>query len=136
MSLKSFMRYLKGLVNRRTEEKGTELESHYKIAEDDVYVTVVIGDGNVGNSTVKLDGTLLQMGEIDHLKVGDGPELIGKVLSIRTRNTHTNNQTDWTSTSYFLEGGQEEKADTLKEQVENPGDTILYTAIYEFVEEE
>jgi hypothetical protein len=111
---------------------STELRISYKVPTDIVKLKVVIGDEQIGSSVVRLNGDLLQMGDIDNLELGLGLDIREKILTIKSIVADVNDRTNHTSITYKLYGGQEDESHTLQETVPNDGDSIVYRAEISF----
>ncbi|HEV8356002.1 MAG TPA: hypothetical protein VGQ17_04455 [Gemmatimonadales bacterium] len=104
----------------------------YQVAKDDVLLTVVIGEQQLGSSIVWLDDNVLKEGDVDKLKVGKGSALVGHRVTIKTVVTDTNDMTDRTSTTIILEGGTAPAEHTLSVDVDENGDSAIYRSKVEF----
>jgi len=79
--------------------------NNYTVINDkQVHLTVTIGNGQLGSTTVKLDGETKINGNIDD-DLGTGEVLTGKVLLINTTVNKANNSTNNASVTYNLTGG-------------------------------
>jgi len=111
----------------------TKLEEDYGVIENKVVqLTVIIGQGHYGSSTVKLNDENIFIGEnIKDLDIGEGQDISGKTLSIRTKVTVTNPNTNLTSVSYVLKGGKEDETFDLEETATNK--TVDYSASFNLI---
>lgn len=104
----------------------------YVVAKDDVFLSVVIGEQQLGTSVVKLDGKVLKEGAVKKLKIGSGPKLVGSTLTIKSVVTDINDQTNRTSVTLTLEGGVVDAVHTLSVEVDDNGDSAIYRTEVEF----
>lgn len=107
---------------------GVKLETMYEVVADKVYLTIIIGEKQIGSSLVKLNNEILQMGDIKNLEIGLGSDIAGKTLITKTVVTDVNDQTNRTSVSYFLKGGKTDKDFSLDATVAEEGASIIYRA--------
>ena len=105
----------------------------YAVGKGDVFLTVVIGERQLGTSLAKLDGKLLMKGAIKKLKVGKGPGLAGSVLTMKSVVTDINDMTNRTSITIHLEGGAAPASHTLAIEVDQNGDSAIYRVQVDFV---
>jgi hypothetical protein len=82
-----------------------DLISDYPVSTGEVRLKIVIGDAQIGSSVVKLGRKVIARGDIDNLLVGNGPELPGRKLNIKTMVNDVNPQTDRTDVLYIVKGG-------------------------------
>ena len=109
------------------------LEFAYAVADAPVFLTVVIGDGQIGGSAVKLGDTLIgKPGAIKNRRIGNGPDLLERELSIKTLVSDINDLTNWTSVTYKLTGGPPQTPVTARFRVANNGDGVLYRTTFRF----
>ncbi len=93
------------------------------------FLTIVFGNGQVGNSTFKdIDGQY-HTGAIVNIKIGTGAKLEGKFILIGSIVTDTNPKTNWTSISYYI---NDKELDTFSEEVEDDNGSIYYTTFIKF----
>ncbi len=109
------------------------LQERYVVADGNVTLRVLIGYAQRGVSTATLDGSQLATGTIDGLRLGLGPTLVGKRLSVVTSVTKVQHTTNETSVQYVLSGGVEERHYDLTATVEHEGDTVTYVAEFDLV---
>ena len=94
------------------------------------YLTIVFGDGQVGNSTFKdIDGQY-HTGAIVNIKIGTGAKLESKFILIGSIVTDTSPKTNWTSISYYI---NDECIETYSEEVEEHNGSIYYTTTIKFM---
>lgn len=98
-----------------------------------IRISAVIGDGQLGDSAVWVDTTLLTTGDINHFDVGSAAQLRGHALKFRSIASDLNPMTNRTSVTYFLSGGTTDDEYTLTKQVVNDGDSVVYEATFQLV---
>lgn len=104
------------------------LVEDYEVADGDVTISVVVGQGQRGYTSVSHDGLELGHGPtITELAIGDGAVIRGTELRVSTTVTDTNPNTNLTSVTYTLKGGREDRTYRLMYEVEESG-TIRYYA--------
>jgi len=104
----------------------------YEVADDQtLYLTVIIGDGQVGASVVKLETQILGTHDIEDLEIGEGSEIRSKRLYVKTMVTDINDLTNWTSVTYRLSGGMEDLERTEEIRVDNDGDAAFFRARFD-----
>jgi hypothetical protein len=100
-----------------------------------VSLSVTIGDGQIGGSSIQLDGKAFgPVGEIVDLPLGDAAELRGHTLLVRTGVIDINKLTNSTTVSYDMNGAR--SGGLLSGgsvSVEHEGDAVLYEALIRFV---
>ena len=97
-----------------------------------VRLTVVIGDGQLGGSSLQLDGKPLgPTGDITDERIGTRAALHGKSLEVRTLVADVNLQSNWASVTYDLVG-----VDTAREvarhRVKTDGNAVLFCTTFHF----
>lgn len=107
------------------------LETTYEVGDGDVSLAVIIGDGQIGTSIVRLDQKEIARGDFEGRPIGAGAELAGKELLIKTVVTDVNESTDHTSVTYMLSGGPREQRFSLHAMVPNAGESIIYRAFFD-----
>jgi len=110
------------------------LTTTYTVGTGDVFLTIVVGEAQLGSSVVKLGGKEIGRGEIKELKLGTGSQLAGKKISVKTVVTDTNDKTNHTSVRYALTGGVAEARHDLSIDVDQEGESVIYRIEIEFVE--
>jgi hypothetical protein len=107
------------------------LKDSYVVADDEVKLTVEIGEGQKGFVEVLLDGMPIGQGDgITDLPIGPGPKLGGRKLRVTSTVTDTNKDTNNTSVTYTLKGGRQTQSYHSRYEVEAPGGTVDYDAIF------
>lgn len=94
------------------------------------YLTIIFGNGQVGNSTFKdIDGQY-HTGAIVNIKIGTGAKLEGKSILIGSIVTDTNPNSNWTSVTYLI---NDEELETYDAEVEDDNGSIYYTTLINFI---
>lgn len=107
------------------------LREAYELADGDVRLSVVVGEGQRGFIEVLLDGAPLEHGhEITTLRVGAGSELAGRKLRVTATVTDTNTSTNRTSVTYTIRGGERTRSWTVQHEVDTEGETVDYDALF------
>ena len=97
-----------------------------------VTLTVIIGDGQLGGSVMKLNGTPLDLrGDIVRAPIGDAADLDGRVLEVRTLVADVNLQSNWTSITYNFSNATPATV-TADHKVGQDGAAVLYTTLFRF----
>ena len=104
---------------------GTTLVEDYAVAAGRVTLSVLVGDGQMGTSVVRLDQEQLAIGDITDLAIGRGPDIAGKQLFVKTVVTDVNDKTNHTSVRYELQGGKADKNFDLAESVDQECGSII-----------
>jgi len=112
---------------------ATKLETSYPVNSNDVYLTVIIGEAQLGSSSVTLDSEILCTGEIKDLKIGNGNDIKGKMLRVKSIVSDINDNTNRTSIIYRFKGGKADTEYLLEETVSQDGDSIIYRAYIKFI---
>jgi len=107
------------------------LRDSYVVAEGLVTLDVEVGEGQKSFVEVLLNGTPIASGAaIKALSVGQGSAIAGKKLRITTTVTDTNTNTNRTSVTYTLKGGKATQTFKSAHEVDSPGGTVDYDAIF------
>ena len=109
------------------------IKETYSVNGGEVLLTIIIGDAQVGGSAVMLSGTIIGEGNITHLKLGKAEELKDKKIKVKTVVADINDQTNNTSVTYILEGGHSRLEKPVTSQVDNDGDSMVYSATFKMV---
>ena len=97
-----------------------------------VALSITIGDGQLGGSSLKLNGIPLDAeGDIQDLVLGDGTSLDGNELEVRTLVADVNLQSNWTSVTYALTG-VDKPSETADHKVKVDGNAVLYRTTFFF----
>ena len=95
-------------------------------------LTVTIGDGQLGGSSMKLAGKAIgPTGDIAKVRIGTQAALRGKDLEIRTLVSDVNLQGNWTSVTYDLTGVDTAR-EVAKHRVTTDGNAVLYRTTFHF----
>lgn len=101
-----------------------------------VFITVTIGEGQVGGTTIIFDGNSIgpANGEITNLQVGNaGDNLQYKLLICTTDVRDINTATNKTSVTYTLSGGEQEQEFPFTIDVDQQGGFAMYSITFAFV---
>ncbi len=99
---------------------------------ESVALTITIGDGQLGGSSLKLNGEPLDVqGDVEELVIGDAQTLAGNELEVRTLVADVNLQSNWTSVTYEF-SGVVERAETAEHKVKVDGNGVLYRTTFFF----
>ena len=86
------------------------LHTNYKVATSDITVTVVVGNGQRGNTLVAVDSEELANGpNVTSLAIGKGTDLAGKTLTLLTTVSQTNTSTPDAVVTYRVRGGAQDR---------------------------
>jgi hypothetical protein len=97
-----------------------------------VRLTVIIGDGQLGGTALKLDDVPIGMpGDVKNQPIGDAVSLDGRTLEVRTLVADVNLQSNHTSVTYVLTGVAEEPL-TLTHLVAEHGNAAFYDTFFRF----
>jgi hypothetical protein len=111
---------------------ATTLNDVYAVGSGSVTLTVIIGNAQIGASRVKLDGKEIDRGQIEDLIVGNGPQIIGKTLSIKSAICDVSDKTNVLTVRYTLKGGKSDKNFDLEDSVAIEGDSLVFRATIGF----
>ncbi len=113
--------------------KPIAVEDEYAVSEDEVRLTVLVGDRQYGTSMVFLEDELVANGDIDSLPLGKAPGLVGKAASIYTVVTDVRNKKNEMSVTWILTGGPK-KLTVEREATTSKGfGSQMFKAVFEFV---
>ena len=96
--------------------------------DQEISLSIVVGDAQIGSSYVQLDGDKKGEGQISDLALGAGQEVKGKTLAVKSVVTDVNDATNNTSITYRV-GGQELSQTAT---VDQEGDSVIYRATLQF----
>jgi hypothetical protein len=100
----------------------------------EVHLTVTVGDGQVGGSSVLWKGEIIGEGIIDNLKIGgSGETLKFKTFRCTTRIKDSNPLTNRSSVTYNLRGGQNEREYLFEAEMSSDGAYATYSITFVFV---
>ncbi|PYO83085.1 MAG: hypothetical protein DMD65_06815 [Gemmatimonadetes bacterium] len=92
------------------------LKTNYKVATSDITVTVVVGNGQRGNTLVAVGSEELANGpNITNLVIGNGSDVAGKALTLLTTVSQTNTSTPDAVVTYRVRGGAQDRDYQLQE---------------------
>ncbi len=113
--------------------KPISVEDEYPVSRGLVRLTVLVGDRQYGTSMVFLGEELLANGDIDSVPLGNGPELVGREISIYTVVTDVRNKKTDMSVNWVLTGGPE-KLTIEREATTSKGfGSQMFKAVFDFV---
>jgi hypothetical protein len=102
------------------------LEDTYQVSDDPVTLHIRIGNAQLGQSRVTLDGQLVASGALDSIPLGDGPAVAGKLLHVVTVVVAVNPATQSSPLTYTLTGGPSERALTVTGQASSDGRVVRF----------
>lgn len=98
-----------------------------------VKLTIAIGDGQLGGSSLKLDGEPVgPIGDVVGVAIGTASKLDGSQLEVRTLVADVNLQSNMTDVTYDFTG-VEERSETLEHRVLDDGNAVIYIVTFTFV---
>jgi hypothetical protein len=118
---------------RREVPMPSTLTGAYRVADGDVRLRIVVGNGQFGWSTVLLGSQRIAEGRHVDALLGSGPELRGRVLLVTTDVRDVQPGTDHVSVAYRFTGGRQPKMWTLDEQLEEGG-SFQRQAVFTFTD--
>lgn len=101
-----------------------------------VYLTVTVGDSQVGGTTVIFNGQSIgpSNGDINNLQIGSaGDNLQFKLLACTTNIKDINTATNHTSVTYTLTGGEESQDFPFAIDASQNGGFAMYSITFAFV---
>jgi hypothetical protein len=114
------------------------LNEKYAVAIRDVYLTVTIGEGQQGRSSVLLNAReiLRTSPPIGALLLGPGPDLASGKLTVRTVVNDVVATTNRMSVTYKLSDGKSSEEFISNGRVASENDYLIFEANFSFVQEE
>lgn len=111
-----------------TEEIVVSETREYNIdSRAPIYLTIKIGDAQVGGTAVSLDGNNIAEGVINNLMIGKtGDDLSNGILNCLTKVKQSNPATMRNSVTYTLTGGVAPKEYPFEGKFSQPGNTAIY----------
>jgi hypothetical protein len=109
------------------------VQGEYRVGHADVTLRIVVGEGQIGTSLVRLDDRDIASGAIAMVRIGAGSELAGRRLRVATTVTDVQRLTNRTSVRYVLSGGPEDATFDAAAKVDEDGGSIHYAARFDFV---
>ena len=100
------------------------LDQEFKLSGEDVFLTILIDNAQIGTSKAEVNEEELARGEIENLKLGSN--LKGKVLRVKTVVTDVNDNTNKMRVRYKIHDGNSESEIALTSTVENEGDSEIF----------
>ena len=105
-----------------------------KSSDAEVRLSVEVGDGQVGGTSLLLDRTILGSGgAVNNVLIGTCKELRFKTLRCTTRVHDVNVLTNKTSVTYEFTGGVEDKEFPYQVEVNEEGGYATYSIAFIFV---
>lgn len=101
--------------------------------DEQVFLTITIGNAQIGGSVVKFKGssTIIGKGEIKNLKLGSGMDLSGRALKVATNILDVNEQTNGIVVTYFFHACTPQVT-VFHDTVDNDGDIFSYQIDFNF----
>lgn len=112
---------------------GCFLKTDYAVGLGSLYLTIFIGDAQLGTSVVSLNGNKIAEGVINNLLIGGSTQLKGKSLNVKTIVSDVSDKTNHTSVTYLMSGGLRDTEYKLEATVAVEGDSIVYKAEFNFI---
>jgi len=112
------------------------INQDYKVIDsNDITLSLVIGEEQAGWFAVFLDGEFLVDGKtkIQNFSLGNGSDIKSKTLLIRATVLDINPDTNRTSVTYSLSGGESNLTITAEMTVDNDNDPAFYSAEFKLV---
>jgi len=107
-------------------------EEDYKIADDIIRLSVVVGERQYGTSIVFFDDEAIANGDIDELPLGEGPALEGKAVEVYTMVTDVRDNTDDMSVSWILTGGKKKLIATESSSASKKFGSQMFKGVFHF----
>jgi hypothetical protein len=106
------------------------LDQEYLVKQADVFLSIIIGEGQIGGTTVFLDdkAILRAGGSFSRLLLGEGADISGQTLTVISSVNDVNKLTNRMSVTYQLDGGAQDAEFVAKGQVTNNNDTLVFQA--------
>jgi hypothetical protein len=105
----------------------------YTVGKGEVFLTVSIGDAQIGGSAVLIGGKTIGRNQIEELSLGDGAGLKGKSVKIKTTVADVNDKSNRTSVTYKFSGGPNPLNTEITSEVDNDGDSMVFNAKFNIV---
>jgi hypothetical protein len=110
--------------------KVVDFNAEYKVGTGDIYLSIIIGDAQLGSSIVYVEDKEIKKGDINHEKIGSGIDLMGKKIKIKTVVTDVNDMSNYISVTYSLSGGASPLSITKESVVDEDGDSVIHRAVF------
>jgi hypothetical protein len=104
----------------------------YPVSDGIVSLSIAIGEGQLGQSRVSLEGRELKIGAIKRLPIGSGRDLLGLTLTVKSVITDISDKTDRTSITYRMWGGLLDLEFAQQATVDREGDSVIYRLYVDF----
>jgi len=103
-------------------------EKRYEVRNAKVFLSLVVGEGQFGRSDVFVGAqkVIRTSGSFDELLLGEGQDLIGKDVVIRTLAVDVNAQSNRMHLTYQITGGPSSLEFESKGEVTNQGGTLTF----------
>jgi hypothetical protein len=111
---------------RKENEMPINSDETYVVGPGRIFLTVLIGNAQIGSSLVKLGEKEIGRGNINNLPIGNGSELVEQVLSIKSIVSDVSDKTNLITVRYTLKGGKIDKDYDLREEVAEEGDSTTF----------
>lgn len=115
------------------------IQEKYVVVDGPIGLSVVVGNAQFGLIDVRFQGTQTPLERKSNsvmLDLGQGGELIGKTLIVRSIVSDVNPSTNRMIVTHVLSGGPENEVFTMRGEVEQESDFLLFRAEFTFVGEE
>jgi hypothetical protein len=110
------------------------MTEEYRVRNKNVFLSVIIGEGQFGTSDVLLDGErLLRTSGPLKLLIGKGSDIVDKALLVRSVVNDVSSATNRMSITYHLTGGAAVPPFVAKGKVAEQGDLLIFEATFSFV---
>ena len=111
-----------------------ENQFEFTVTDDDVFLTVTIGEGQLGTSFVFRDNVLLVKGGvvIGSLNLGAGTDLAGAAVSVDSIVNDVSSQTNRMSVRYVIENGGRRRAELATHEVDSEGTMCRFVSALSF----
>jgi hypothetical protein len=110
--------------------KRVSMNASVPVADDEeVLLSIVVGDAQLGASRVLLGTTQVGLGQIADLSLGLGSAVRGQTIKIKSVVTDVNDATNHTSITYRVGAQELSQTATVDEQ----GDSVIYRATIQLV---
>jgi hypothetical protein len=107
-------------------------EENYKIADEVIRLSVVVGERQYGTSIVFLDDEAISNGDVDELPLGEGAALEGKTVEVYTMVTDVRDNTDEMSVSWILTGGKKKLIATESSLASKKFGSQMFKGVFQF----
>lgn len=99
-----------------------------------VYLTVTVGDAQVGGSSIVFDGQEIATGDISNQKIGKpGDDIRYKILRCNTTVKDINPDTNKTVVTCSFTGGESGEDFIFDTEVKENGGEVLYSLTFTFI---